>query len=1093
MKKYWPLVRGLLILLVIGTAFCYNYFSYSGYVYDDFSQPVSNVKVTGCGLYTYTDSKGYFKLDGYTLTSYCTLYFYHKDLVDFSYKTSGLVRNANYFIPRKRVSVYFNIPGSHYKQYSYDGGKTWLSCSSCSIAVGKPVIFSLKNAVEHLVSKEKVLYSPTYLSLSDFKPVVDYVGVYDENGNEISNAIIFPTPPFSVDFGSCFDLSVSAENYETFKRRYCYTNSYHPRILTVSLKKKILSLNINNTYAENVEYSYDGQTWNYCSNKICEVEPGEVYIRISGDNFVPEVFHSNFNSDSTINLNFKQAQFSFSISAWNENPILNPSVVVSQNVIQNGNNFIVNLDEPFSIQVSAPNYETFTKTYTFTEDYHPSTLAIKLHGEAHQIHLNILDNGSPLDANLEVKEGGTCSGSDGSYVCDVYMGENFVFSITKEGYISKEFTYKFSNPTEFQDIQINMEKTLFVNITDDYGLPVNGTLKIGDIEYNFSGNSFFAVPPGTYELTFYGENYSTISKEITIEDGKLNVVKLSTKRYWKTPINLYGPDNSLLLNYTIEGANCTNYVCLIGKEGASLTVSKPGYITKIVEVPSNNNGSPINVYTNTSVVFYGEGVVSVNDQVYNLNGYLYLPLTEGRYFGKYVSRNYKDREFYFDVSYLQPYFVNFSSEPIINMYLNITDYYTHEPINNYYVFAKHDGEVVSSTNPLKIDTTIQYINLTIGAPGYVETNFTNVNVSDSLNISLKPLAVLNLNVYSNITIEVNGENITKEGTFVSLPYENFKLYISSFGYEPEVLEYSNITKETIINVNLQKLTYGPVVDNYYYNYSDRNLNISIHAYDTVNISECIISTNGETWIVMEGDYNKNDIYASKVYENVAPGNYTFYVKCADKYTYGDTEEIKVSLSEPKEEEPQINESQVLEKYELAVASGLYNEKLASLYSTHNYTELNEMLPDVVVEKEVNANMIYINKDEIKSVVSFLTNKDIHLAMATKKLKYFKINGMPKTLITLEINSDKDLPDAYVFDYTVGNISSSNRIPFLDGYIIYFKGIKKGVNIFKYVVDGYVNETAMPYITEESRTIDLKYVWAGVLVLLVLAVFLKLRR
>ncbi|MFA5406331.1 MAG: hypothetical protein WC307_03160 [Candidatus Nanoarchaeia archaeon] len=657
--------------------------------------------------------------------------------------------------------------------------------------------------------------------------------------------------------------------------------------------------------------------------------------------------------------------------------------------------------QSFTITASKNGYVTDDYTGNVNE---ASNIDLTMYPETNDLTITLRDNtdnslltGATITTNIN-----DCTdNNDGTYTCSVYDSTPFTITINKNGYITE--TNNNAGITIDTSINEGLDRTLRLVIIDDFSNPVTN----GQIEINNSDNTqnlftttlnsntetefYYAVNPQTINVYFTNsedyENNEALSQTIT--SNAQSTITLGTDKVWATTINVNTP-TGIISGYTIKADDITcsgsNY-CLLNQLTHTITINKTGYTIGTANVPAMNNGSPININVNQTLMVNATiNNTSVSGLVILYNGTQMIcnaTLSSGI---AWFAVNPNDNNADLRVEYTSPDYVNLNqtisagtindlSTTIVNfdttnniiMSIKALDYYTGEEISKSVNFKAGDT-VYCTTNPCIFETMTppSNVNITVSSNGYFTTELINRTVaSETIEVILKPRALIFLNTEANLTImdieddETVLSKSTNENGTASLPLDNnleFIVIAQADGYHTGTFGPYNTTSDTIILgsesnplVLEQIMLGGPIITELSYLPLNPTVNdtitISIKASDTgslkQNISHCYMRINSGLWLVINETYLNESISITTSLGKLGAGNNVLELICEDITNvtgaqYSTTITV-TSLEEEEEEDEEDNDlitvpnvlrlSEIRTKYTLAQSLGLSSQNL----------------------------------------------------------------------------------------------------------------------------------------------------------------------
>jgi len=129
--------------------------------------------------------------------------------------------------------------------------------------------------------------------------------------------------------------------------------------------------------------------------------------------------------------------------------------------------------------------------------------------------------------------------------------------------------------------------------------------------------------------------------------------------------------------------------------------------------------------------------------------------------------------------------------------------------------------------------------------------------------------------------------------------------------------------------------------------------------------------------------------------------------------------------------------------------------LVSLMGSSNVITTKSKSPESVAKLIANRENQPYSVSELKG--------NLETVIFTKTAMKYMLNNEPKTVITLKVFSREANPDAFIADINPSSSSGRDTITTSDGVITYFMGLDAGENVFEYVVNGDVSNTAEPVV------------------------------
>ena len=363
-----------------------------------------------------------------------------------------------------------------------------------------------------------------------------------------------------------------------------------------------------------------------------------------------------------------------------------------------------------------------------------------------------------------------------------------------------------------------------------------------------------------------------------------------------------------------------------------------------------------------------------------------------------------------------------------------------------------------------------------------------------------------------MTVETNNNSVASIP--LSVDGLQFLLNISAVGFKGMILGPYESGSEIKIGsldsrVNLESLTSGmpsgaPVIlsiSNYPENALTTNdVMISVRVSDAGRGNNTIIACNmkvdNNNYVAIGGNYNSYDITVSRNIGKLISGTHVLRVGCSDVDGWSEEGIFSFNVRVPAPANQTNNNtvvnntnaivrlSELMAKYALLAKTGLVTPEVKNaLVNAENKINTPEAESAITLaENEMplvslmgSSNVITTKSKSPESVAKLIANREnqpysvselkgnLETVIFTKTAMKYMLNNEPKTVITLKVFSREANPDAFIADINPSSSSGRDTITTSDGVITYFMGLDAGENVFEYVVNGDVSNTAEPVV------------------------------
>jgi len=363
-----------------------------------------------------------------------------------------------------------------------------------------------------------------------------------------------------------------------------------------------------------------------------------------------------------------------------------------------------------------------------------------------------------------------------------------------------------------------------------------------------------------------------------------------------------------------------------------------------------------------------------------------------------------------------------------------------------------------------------------------------------------------------MTVATNNDSIAS----IPLAVEGlqFLLNISAVGFKGMILGPYEVGSEILIGsrdgrATLESVTSGmpsgaPVIlsiSNYPENALTTNdVTISVRVSDAGRgnntILACNMKVDNNNYVAIGGNYNSYDVTVSRNIGKLISGTHVLRVGCMDVDGWSNEGIYSFNVRVPTSGNQTSNNtvinntnavlrlSELMVKYELLAKTGLVTPEVKNaLVNAENKINTPEAESAITLAENKmpfvtlmgSSNIKTIKSDSPESVAKLIASREnqpysvselkgnLQNVIFTKTAMKYLLDNEPKTVITLKVFSRDANPDAFIADINPSSSSGRDTITTSDGVITYFIGLDEGENVFEYVVNGDVTETAEPVV------------------------------